>query len=457
MADSGQHLCRRRPGAVVGGCVFLLCGAFWLLQRHLWVARRGDRVDDLDVAVHHRHSAGRGTQCADRQIEPTRNASAPSDRDWWGLVDDARWFVEINVPSIRGPQAMLLYDHPLSSYAQKVKIALREKGVAFEAKLPDSFGTGRQDDAFFAANPRSEVPVLIDGDVKIFDSTIILEYIEERWPDPPLLPKDAAERAFARMTEDVCDTQYEAMNWGFGELLWFKRASGALEEMLRAEAGESDEDHAGLARWAAWRCAMVWRRHVRLGGRGRCADGQPFRSLWLGSSGRQPACALAYASEGAPFGRANLCRIRCGDDAYGGRCRHLQKRRTTTRISRSSPRMDGEVGRCRCCAERATRQKHPLPVAQRIALTKTPRPFCQAADLAADLFGDRGERDGLAAKGAFSRYDLGKNFHVFRMRAQRRLNCLAIDLNKRRFGRAVRSRFRHAVGCEGQCEIDGPA
>lgn len=133
---------------------------------------------------------------------------------------------------------MLLYDHPLSSYAQKVKIALREKGVAFETKLPDSFGTGRQDNEFFAANPRSEVPVLIDGETKIFDSTIILEYVEERWPEPALLPKDPASRAFARMTEDVCDTQYEAMNWGFGELLWFKRASGALEERLRAEAAK---------------------------------------------------------------------------------------------------------------------------------------------------------------------------------------------------------------------------
>jgi stringent starvation protein A len=53
---------------------------------------------------------------------------------------------------------MILYDHPLSSYAQKVKIALREKGLAFERTLPDDFGTGRQDTAFAAANPRAEVP-----------------------------------------------------------------------------------------------------------------------------------------------------------------------------------------------------------------------------------------------------------------------------------------------------------
>ena len=85
---------------------------------------------------------------------------------------------------------MLLYEHPLSSYAQKVKIALREKGVPFAAELPDSFGTGRTDTSFAAVNPRTEVPVLIDGDQHIFDSTVILEYVEERWPDPPLLPRD---------------------------------------------------------------------------------------------------------------------------------------------------------------------------------------------------------------------------------------------------------------------------
>ena len=41
-----------------------------------------------------------------------------------------------------GISSMLLYEHPLSSFAQKVKIALRENDVAFEAELPESFGTG---------------------------------------------------------------------------------------------------------------------------------------------------------------------------------------------------------------------------------------------------------------------------------------------------------------------------
>jgi glutathione S-transferase len=136
---------------------------------------------------------------------------------------------------------MLLYEHPLSSYAQKVKIALREKGVPFELELPESFGTGRADGAFAAANPRAEVPVLVDGGIRIFESTIIMEYVEDRWPDPPLLPRSPEARAEARMTEEVCDTQYEAVNWGFGEVLWFRRATGTLEETLRNEAARQTE------------------------------------------------------------------------------------------------------------------------------------------------------------------------------------------------------------------------
>ena len=60
-----------------------------------------------------------------------------------------------------------LYDHPLSPYAQKCKIALREKGVPFEARLPAGIGSGAGlEPAFLAANPRAEVPALVDGDVE---------------------------------------------------------------------------------------------------------------------------------------------------------------------------------------------------------------------------------------------------------------------------------------------------
>ena len=135
-----------------------------------------------------------------------------------------------------------LYEHPLSPYAQKCKIALAEKGIPFETHLPEAFGTGSTpDEGFKDRNPRHEVPALVDGETRIFDSTVILEYLEDKWPQPPLLPKDPAERARVRMLEDVMDTQYEAINWGILEIDGFKRATGSLREQLLARAAEQTQ------------------------------------------------------------------------------------------------------------------------------------------------------------------------------------------------------------------------
>ncbi|HWF01116.1 MAG TPA: glutathione S-transferase family protein [Caulobacteraceae bacterium] len=129
-----------------------------------------------------------------------------------------------------------LYDHPFSPYAQKVKIALREKGEPFEAVLPGGLGAGGAAGEFVAANPRAEVPTFIDGAVRIFDSTIILEYIEDRWPDPSLLPASPAERARVRMIEEVMDTHFEAVTWGLSEIRAFRRATGEAAEAIEARA-----------------------------------------------------------------------------------------------------------------------------------------------------------------------------------------------------------------------------
>lgn len=134
-----------------------------------------------------------------------------------------------------------LYEHPLSPYAQKCKIALREKAIAFDLKMPDAIGSGQSGGDFMMANPRGEVPALIDGDVAIFDSTIILEYIEDKWPSTPMLPASPAARAKARMIEEVCDTHYEAINWGLSELTYFRRAEGPLGEALRDKATDQIE------------------------------------------------------------------------------------------------------------------------------------------------------------------------------------------------------------------------
>ena len=141
---------------------------------------------------------------------------------------------------------LIVYEHPLSPYAQKVKISLREKGIDFETRLPAGIGTSSTSDDFMTGNPRGEVPFLRDGDAAIFDSTIILEYIEDKWPTPPMLPDTPLDRARVRLIEDVMDCHYEPINWGLGELNSFKRATGALADRITARAGEQV---AGLHQW----------------------------------------------------------------------------------------------------------------------------------------------------------------------------------------------------------------
>jgi len=142
---------------------------------------------------------------------------------------------------------VLLFEHPLSPYVQKCKIALREKGVPFEARLPAGIGSGAGlDPAFVAASPRAEVPALVHGDVSLFDSTIILDYIEECWPEPPLLPASPAQRARVRMIEEAMDTHYEAINWGLGEIHFFRRATGELARHITELAASQ------TAAWRRW-------------------------------------------------------------------------------------------------------------------------------------------------------------------------------------------------------------
>ncbi|MBU1375163.1 MAG: glutathione S-transferase family protein [Alphaproteobacteria bacterium] len=134
-----------------------------------------------------------------------------------------------------------VYEHPLSPYAQKVKIALREKGLAFEVQQPGGMGPGGAAADFLAFSPRAEVPALIDGEVRVFDSTIILEYLDDAYPDRPMRPARPAERARVRMLEEVMDTHFEAINWGLSEIRWFGRAKGEQAEALTAAARQQTE------------------------------------------------------------------------------------------------------------------------------------------------------------------------------------------------------------------------
>jgi glutathione S-transferase len=101
-----------------------------------------------------------------------------------------------------------LYDFPMSPNARKVRIVLAEKGLSYE-KVPVDLSQGEQKKPeFLKLNPYGKVPVLTDGDAVIYESTIINEYLEEKYPNPSVMPKDLAGRARARMMEDFCDSHF---------------------------------------------------------------------------------------------------------------------------------------------------------------------------------------------------------------------------------------------------------
>jgi glutathione S-transferase len=103
---------------------------------------------------------------------------------------------------------MKLYYSPLSVYSAKPRIAMYEKAIAHETRLVNwTPATGWiKPDELPRLNPKAQIPVIVDDQAAIYDSTIILEYLEERFPKPPLFPAGFAERARCRILEDLGDT-----------------------------------------------------------------------------------------------------------------------------------------------------------------------------------------------------------------------------------------------------------
>ena len=102
-----------------------------------------------------------------------------------------------------------LFLSPLSPYAAKARIALYEKGLEFEKinVLWDPVrGFAEKPGEMLAINPKGQVPTLVDGEIALYDSTIIFEYLEEKYPTPPLYPKNIAARVRCRLLEDFADT-----------------------------------------------------------------------------------------------------------------------------------------------------------------------------------------------------------------------------------------------------------
>src|SRR3954451_7681193 len=104
-----------------------------------------------------------------------------------------------------------LFSGPLSMFGAKAQIAAHEKGIEFELVMVAfdmKQGYEPKHPEVLRINPKRQVPVLIDGDLEIYDSTQIYEYLEHLKPSPALWPAEAKARARARLLEHASDEVY---------------------------------------------------------------------------------------------------------------------------------------------------------------------------------------------------------------------------------------------------------
>jgi len=104
-----------------------------------------------------------------------------------------------------------LYSGPLSMFGAKAQIAALEKGLDFDLVMVpynSELGYSPTHPEVLRVNPKRQVPVLVHGDLDIFDSTQIFEYLEDLQPTPALWPRDIRDRANARRLEHQSDELY---------------------------------------------------------------------------------------------------------------------------------------------------------------------------------------------------------------------------------------------------------
>ena len=101
-------------------------------------------------------------------------------------------------------QPLTVIGNYLSPYVRKVLVCLDLKGVDYQI---DPITPFVGNDAFSQLSPLRRVPVLIDGELVLNDSTVICQYLEDKYPTPTLYPADIAQRAKARWLEEYADTR----------------------------------------------------------------------------------------------------------------------------------------------------------------------------------------------------------------------------------------------------------
>ncbi len=132
---------------------------------------------------------------------------------------------------------LTLYHFNNSVCSQKIRMVLREKGIDdWQSVEVDLFAGKQFDPDYLKLNPKGVVPTLVHDGRVLTESTLIAEYLDEAFPDPPLKPADPYERAQMRLYSKACD---EGLHQGVAVLSY----SAMFMDRLRAMPPEQVREH----------------------------------------------------------------------------------------------------------------------------------------------------------------------------------------------------------------------
>ncbi|MEG4241951.1 glutathione S-transferase family protein [Microcoleus sp. MON2_D6] len=144
---------------------------------------------------------------------------------------------------------MKLYHTPISANSRRVWVALLEKNLDFELIEIHLDGDHLQSE-FVAMNPFHRIPVLVDDGFTVFESLAILDYLETKYPEPAMLPKDPQDLAVVKMVELVTVNELapalyplssEKMGWGTPEPQVIEKAKEKVNTVLTFFEGLLDD------------------------------------------------------------------------------------------------------------------------------------------------------------------------------------------------------------------------
>jgi glutathione S-transferase len=196
-----------------------------------------------------------------------------------------------------------------SPWAWRVHIALEEKGIAYEPVLVTFSSGDLKKPDYLAMNPHGKVPVLRDGDLVVYESAAILEYLEEKYPSRPLLPASPEARARTRIEELEC-TMYLAESFrGLAQIAFFtpedkrdpktlaERRSDVRGELARLDGRITGRGGPFVMGEALTRADTTWIPFVEIAGRaGASIDGATMPALaeWRDRMRQLPAYQNSY-------------------------------------------------------------------------------------------------------------------------------------------------------------------